>query len=607
MELRSFIGPDENVLLLNQTYVPSMPLDNGKFSEDVLYLTVRDNITGEKRVKEIVAPEVETFITKPEYRTSFKTQRLFMERDKVESHIVRYNRLPAFIMKQIQEDGRDLEYLSICKVAKKEAFKWRHSYFADEHICDYAIMAYMLNRTLDEKTLNLTKAYFDIESDIYGLSVTEADEGEAPINAISVVITHNELGIKYKHPKVFTFLLRNHIRYKEQEFFENNLDMFIEECHEEFDDKYNKPDFHIKLFDDELDLIKSTFGVLHYLKPDFIMIWNMGYDVPAIIKRLIKLGEDPRTCFCHPDFKTPYLKYNFDNIYKNDFKNKNESLECTSYSMWIDQMLLYAGIRKSKSDYGGNSLDNVAKIELNAEKRRYSKRTVTVLNGAIEEYWNFVKYSINDVLLQYGIDNKTDDLQNIFEQSIYGATRVSKTLKQSVYLKNYYALKYFEDFSFVPKNNDNVSYINNKNEEEATDRDMMQMMSISPNSKDYDDISLPGAVVGDPTLNDRTGIEILGKRSNCYFNYVGDADYSSMYPNIEISCNIAPHSQYGRLIIDKPAIPDENPDKNPKFIRGGKFIEDLETCDGFKVGQWMGLPGMHDVILNYETWRDLKI
>ena len=67
------------------------------------------------------------------------------------------------------------------------------------------------------------------------------EDGSAPINAVSVVIPFDESGKRFKHPKVFTFLLRNHIRYKEQEYFENHLDKFIEECHEEFDEKYDKP------------------------------------------------------------------------------------------------------------------------------------------------------------------------------------------------------------------------------------------------------------------------------------------------------------------------------------------------------------------------------
>ena len=606
MELVSYIGPEEDVLLLNQTYVPALDQGNGKFSDDVLYLTFRDNKTGEKVLREISKPKTETFITKPEYRATFKTQRLFLEQDKVDSYLVRYNQLASFVMKTIQEDGRDLEYLQVCKLAKKEAFKWRNSYFADYHICDYAVMSYMLNRTIDETKLSITKSFFDIESDIYGISTVEADEGMAPINAISFVIPFSPLGVEYEHPKVFTFLLRNHTRYKEQKFFEENIEMFLQECHDEFDDKYNTPEFHIRLYDNELDLLKMTFGVLHKFRPDFILIWNMSYDIPAIMKRLQYLGEDPRSYFCHPDFKTPYIKYNYDRIYKNDFKNKTESFDCTSYSTWVDQMLNYAGVRKASKDYGPNTLDNVAHIELDAEKRRFDKKTTSVINASIEEYWNFVKYSINDVLLQYGIDKRTGDMQSLFEQALYGATRLSKALKQSVYLKNVFAYAYFKDYDIVPKNNDNVSYINNRSEEDAVDRDILASLTSSDGEIDmerYDEISLPGAVVGDPTLNDNCGATILGKRSNAYYIWVMDMDYSSMYPNIKISSNIGPHTQHGRLILEKQLIKDENPDNNPKFIRAGKFIEDLETCDGWKVGTWMNLPSSYDLIKDYSEFR----
>ena len=81
MKLMSYIGEDEDVLLLNAQYIPSMDIGDNKFSDDVLYLTYRDYNTREKKVREIVKPKVETFITKPEYRTSFKTQRLYLEKD----------------------------------------------------------------------------------------------------------------------------------------------------------------------------------------------------------------------------------------------------------------------------------------------------------------------------------------------------------------------------------------------------------------------------------------------------------------------------------------------------------------------------------------------
>jgi hypothetical protein len=250
-------------------------------------------------------------------------------------------------------------------------------------------------------------------------------------------------------------------------------------------------------------------------------------------------------------------------------------------------MLNYAGMRKSKSEYGSNALDNISRIELKSQKREYDGDNVTVLNGAIEEYWNFVKYSINDVLLQYGIENKTNDLRKIFNQAIYGGTRFSKALKQSVYLKNVFAIDYLKR-DIIPRNNKNVNYSVYYNEDAANE-------AMSLISK-YDDISLGGALVADPMLNDDVGINIFGDPSNCFFAYCFDADFKAMYPNIKIVYNIAEDTQEGRLIIEDQIIEDENITGDPKFLRGGKFIEDYTTYDCAKIGTWLKLSRMTDYI-----------
>lgn len=602
MRIESYFEPDENVILLNTQYVPPIYDETtNKRSKGVLYLTYRDNDTGEKKVKTLIDPKSETFITKPEYRSSFKTQRTYLEESKVDGYVVPYQSITYFIQNKIKEDGRDMEYIDICQKANKEAYKWRHSYFADYNICDYAMIAYLLDRDNGEQDFvipGISKAFLDIESDIYGLTSAEIEDVVSPINAVSVVVPFDEFGKTYKHPKVFTFLLRNHIRYKDQDYFEDHLDKFVEECHKEFDKKYNKPQFIIRLFDDEVMMLKSLFAVLHKLRPDFIEIWNMSYDIPTIIKRLLKLGENPTNYFCHPDFDHPYFKYNYDNIYKNDFKNKCESFDCTSYSRWIDQMTNYAGVRKSSADYGSNGLDNIAHIELGAEKRKYDGKTVSVLNGAIEEYWNFVKYSINDVLLQYGIDAKTDDTQALFEQSLFGGTRYDKTLKQSVYLKNVFAIEMLK-LNIVPKNNNNVNYARYNNDEQAVDMDDMAARMET----DYDEMSLPGALVGNPLNNAPCGVNILGEPSNSLFADAMDEDYSSLYPNIKTVSNIAENTQYGRIIVKEQILDDENPDNNPKFIRAGKLVEDIETGDESICARWIGMKLMTEYINRYSKWR----
>ena len=277
MKIKSYFNDTDDVNLLNAQYVkPYKDESTGRWTDGRLYLTYRDNNTKEKLMKEIVNPEVETFITKMPYRSDFKTQRLFLKSNMVDSHIVKYNQIARYIANEIRKDGRDLDFLKIASESPKEVFKWRHSYFADYDICDYAMIAHAINN-LDRDVVSDTKvttAYLDIESDIYGLSNSEVNEGQAPMNAVSVVMPYDHHGRKLKHPKVFTLLLRDYLRYKQQEYFEENLDKFIEECHNEFDDKYDKPEFIIKLYDDEIILFRNLFALLHKMRPDFILIWN---------------------------------------------------------------------------------------------------------------------------------------------------------------------------------------------------------------------------------------------------------------------------------------------------------------------------------------------
>lgn len=122
-------------------------------------------------------------------------------------------------------------------------------------------------------------------------------------------------------------------------------------------------------------------------------------------------------------------------------------------------------------------------------------------------------------------------------------------------------------------------------------------------SEDYDDISLRGALVGNPLNNGHTGIILLGERSNALFGYTMDEDFSALYPNIKQVSNIAEHTQYARLIIPKKLVEDENPDNDPKFIRGGRLIDDYETDDTSMVARWIGIKSMEYYINEYSKER----
>ena len=116
MKLMSYFDDEDTskILLLNSQYVPPMKNEEtGKWSDGVLYLTYRDLNDKQMKVKEIVNPESETFITKPEYRSSFKTQRLYLEEHKVDRYRVKYNSITKFIQDKIREDGKDIDLLKV--------------------------------------------------------------------------------------------------------------------------------------------------------------------------------------------------------------------------------------------------------------------------------------------------------------------------------------------------------------------------------------------------------------------------------------------------------------------------------------------------------------
>ena len=53
--------------------------------------------------------------------------------------------------------------------------------------------------------------------------------------------------------------------------------------------------FEFKFYDNEISMIKSFFMELHKISPDFVLAWNMAFDVVYIIERIMLLGYDPKT------------------------------------------------------------------------------------------------------------------------------------------------------------------------------------------------------------------------------------------------------------------------------------------------------------------------
>jgi len=587
----------DNILITNVQYLKPQKLEDGSYSDDQLFIVYRDFDTKKKNLQIISNPTTSFYRAKDEVQSQFKTQREFLPLDQVDRIDAPYRDLPKVMYNILKDNIKSEEDKAVKMVIDralelgkwngiKEIHKHKGFYFSDYDILDYVYLT--ANLYYRPKEFTLTKSYLDIESDIYGASRFDIERGKPPISAITTIYDYDiNLNKKYK-PKVFTFLYRNYKRYPQQEKFENHLDEFIEVCHEEFDHKYGEADYHILLFDDEIEMMYRMFQIQHLLKPDFTGIWNMPYDLLTIHKKSMYHQIPPEVLFSHPDFKKAWCHYHLDERYKNDFKNRGDTFNCLSYTKYVDQMMFYAARRKGGKDYGSNGLDNIARIELKEKKRQWNSSATNTINAAIREYFNFVLYNINDVWLLAGIERKVGDIDDIFFKGYDSGTRIDKANRQTVSLKNLWSLGHFEK-GYVMGNNINIDYISSSKQEDVV-------------IDEEDEEKLKGALVGDPTNLNKTGEKIFGdKRSNRLFSDCIDLDAAAMYPNTKLKNNIARSTQYGRLII-KGKVSHLEYGVTPA-LRGGEFVDDYETQDWIKLGvKWFKLRDIEDYIEEYGKW-----
>ena len=269
-------------------------------------------------------------------------------------------------------------------------------------------------------------------------------------------------------------------------------------------------------------------------------------------------------------------------------KDRTDHFEGSCYSVFLDQMILYAITRKGGGELRSIKLNDVGKFEIGDEKLDYSE-FADIKTLPYENYWLFVKYNIKDVLLQMGINKKTHDTEALYEDVIYNATNYVKAFKQTVFLKNL-AYAEFAKLGYIPGNNVNIEY----------DSQLKKMTEQLKSGKDDEDDKYSGALVGDSELNSHTGIKIMGLRSKYIYKWVVDMDFSSMYPNIIIALNISAETMVGKLVIND-FVPlnryNEGEYIEGKYDAGKDFMESMLVGNIPMMGKtWFNLPSYEKIV-----------
>lgn len=479
---------DSNITLLNTIYLKPQKQEDGKYGPDYLYIIYKDLNTNEKKFEMIKNPKYTYWMTNEGVPVQYN--RLFIEKFNVHPITCQY----IDLKKSIAENTNNLDWfydnLKCGNYRENDKLFLLPSVFmADMDIEDF--YRFEFDRQYRNEPFTPTKLYFDIETDIIDMMGDFPEPGECPVNACTVVDDANFkiyglFLLNYKNPLIDQFRQEKDLEKQLKDFVRERVGGWKNEIRFGLD----KFEYKVVFFDEEINLIKSMFNLINVIKPDFALAWNIAFDLPYLIARCYKLGYDPRSIVCHPDMEQAYCDYYIDHR-ADKFEQRGDYATITSYTVYLDQLILFASRRKGQRAISQFKLDFVGDKIAGVRKLDYSNITTSIAKLPYLNYKVFAFYNVMDTIVQLCIEHKVGDVDFVYNKSISTNTRYAKVHRQTTYLINR-GVKDFWQMGYVMGDNINKS-----------------------NSKE----GFAGAYVADPTLvSDKPKLKINGKPINLLDN-----------------------------------------------------------------------------------------
>lgn len=553
-----------DITLLNCNHIRTFGNDDGEDSENYIYIIFKDNKTGEKKYHIVNNPKFTFYIineekmTVPDYNSSF---------------LSRENLIPitchhSDLLRVIAELTGNLQFFYDNIRAKNSGAN--RALHADPRILGSDVnledfYRYLFAKSYTNTICVLDKAFLDIEVDGKYSAKDFPESGSCPVNAISYLdaksCTSYQLLLKEPSNPLIDEYIKSFENGKEYEEIKRFV---IKSIGEKLARKYgiDKIEYKVLFFDNELDLLEAIFDIINNTNPDMLMIYNMAFDLNYLIDRLVELGKNPVDFMVNKKIPKHFIRYFVDERNANNFEERGDFVKISSYTVWIDQMINFASIRKGKAKFPSFKLDDIGYTVAGVKKLDYSHITTDIKMLPYLNFRIFSYYNIMDTMVQYCIEKCTQDCEYIFTKALVNNTRYEKAHRQSVYIMNRFKSDY-EKMGFILGNNINRL-----------------------KSSDDGEHKFPGAMVGNPLNNDKSVYMKINGHPTTIANNLVDFDYAKLYPSIIEENNIASNTQIGKIIIendvsnlehhDMYTSQDEENDIS-RYSRGGEFLENLMT------------------------------
>lgn len=563
-----------DITLLNTFYQRVRYSEDGKKLSDVLTIVYEDNLTGKKNHVDIENPDYEFYKIRDDVYIDHNM--LFIEKDKCEKITVPYKSILKAIA---QITGNEKLFNANIEAKNFKANEILHTekriMNSDMDIEDHYRLRF--SRLYQNKTkLRIKKAFFDIETDNIKDSNDFPELGMFPVNALTY--------INQTDKKINVLLLRSSVLANPQiKEFEDEIKANPKASLDELKNfiiekvggykkarKYGLLDYEFVylFFDEEIQLISTFFNMVNKDEPDFMLAWNMPFDIPYLIERCYTLGYNASDIMCHPSFKYKFVRYFIDNEHT-EFHKKGSSFKIASNTVYIDQLVNFAS-RRSGTKFPNYKLDSIGYIVSKVRKLDYSHLTTRVPELPYKSYKTFVFYNVMDTIVQLCVETDTKDLDYMYNKCNLNFTRYEKCHRQTIYLTNRGTEEFYKN-GFIIGNN---------------------CAKFKKKEGKY-----PGAIVHDPLNTDDTYKLNLGGFVVSFVRNGDDFDFKSLYPSEALQHNMGPNTQIGKINIDQQVHDRENIFNIDKFNRGGTFLEDFQSGNIIEFcKRWLHFAGYKDIM-----------
>lgn len=475
------------------------------YNKDAVVVSALDPNTGESKLQIIEDPVVQVYVTKEALRTHVEKKE-YEHLNNLDTYICKYKSMFDYLA-DVLYNNRTMKMSPRMVVARSPfCYGW------DIDITTRVKLEYL--NANDQSIKSLSKGMLDIETSVMG---------DEQILCASVVV--------WKTRTVHCFILKSWLKDHTLEELDKRTKteyvLFAEGLNNKARSIWDKQPVQAKyhIIDNEKTLIIQLISCINYYKLNAIGVWNMGYDIPYIIKRAEFRQIDLPNLFCHKDVPKQYRSFEFieDKSNPAHFSETWHNVKCPGYGFYYDAMCLYSLIRKVKGkenyytlDYIGNKIIGTGKMHFGTNKTHYDMQ--------VNDPVGYCVYNTMDVIIPAIMDEITNDVQSML--MLLGPSNIADFNRQTVQLKD----QFFD-------------YLSNKQCVPGSVRG-----SIKTDHDDY--IGNIGGAVLNPALMKERGISCL-KESNVrstIYRLTNDLDVSSFYPSIAIAFNVSKETKLSTVL-----------------------------------------------------------